>query len=165
MNSPPVWPFTTNESGFSPRLVESMIRDALSNTPVVCVLGARQSGKTALVKHMFPDRPYVDLDTFSEFVMASENPGSYIERLPDTVTIDEVQNVPNLIDPIRVSVDQNRRPGRFILTASINLHLIQDLSQALAGRMEIIDLHPLTESERSRSSGKFLIDLLNDWLK
>ncbi len=165
MNSPPVWPFTTNESEFSPRLVESMIRDALSNTPVVCVLGARQSGKTALVKHMFPGRPYVDMDTSSEFVMALEDPGSYIERLPDTVTIDEVQNVPNFIDPIRVSVDQNRRPGRFILTASVNLHLIQDLSQALAGRMEIIDLHPLTESEKFRSSGKFLIDLLNDWLK
>jgi len=76
-----------NENEFIPRRVESMIRDALSNTPVVCVLGARQSGKTALVKRMFPGRPYVNLDTYSEFVMASEDPGSYIERLPDSGTI------------------------------------------------------------------------------
>ena len=154
-----------NENKFFPRLVESMIRDAISDTPVVCVLGARQCGKTALVRHMFPDRPYVDLDTHSEFVMASEDPGSYIQRLPDTVTIDEVQQVPNLIGPIKVSVDQNRRPGRFILTGSVNLLLIPGLTQTLAGRMEIIDLHPLTESEKSRSSGKFLFDLLDDKLK
>lgn len=165
MNLPPVWPFTANESEFFPRLVESMIRDALSDTPVVCVLGARQCGKTALVKHMFPNRPYVDLDTYSEFVMASEDPGSYIERLPDSVTIDEVQKVPNLIGPIKVSVDQNRRPGRFILTGSVNLLLIPGLTQTLAGRMEIIDLHPLTESEKSRSGGNFLFDLFDDRLK
>lgn len=154
-----------NENKFFPRLAESMIRDAISDTPVVCVLGARQCGKTALVRHMFPDRPYVDLDTHSEFVMASEDPGSYIQRLPDTITIDEVQQVPNLIGPIKVSVDQNRRPGRFILTGSVNLLLIPGLTQTLAGRMEIIDLHPLTESEKSRSSGKFLFDLLDDRLK
>ncbi len=154
-----------NENKFFPRLVESMIRDAISDTPVVCVLGARQCGKTALVRHMFPDRPYVDLDTHSEFVMASEDPGSYIQRLPGTVTIDEVQKVPNLIGPIKVSVDQNRRPGRFILTGSVNLLLIPGLTQTLAGRMEIIDLHPLTESEKSRSSGNFLFDLLDERLK
>lgn len=154
-----------NENKFFPRLVESMIRDAISDTPVVCVLGARQCGKTALVRHMFPDRPYVDLDTHSEFVMASEDPGSYIQRLPETVTIDEVQQVPNLIGPIKVSVDQNRRPGRFILTGSVNLLLIPGLTQTLTGRMEIIDLHPLTESEKSISSGKFLFDLLDDGLK
>ena len=165
MNLPSVWPFAANENEFIPRLAESMIRDALSNTPVVCVLGAGQSGKSALVKHMFPNRPYVDLDTSSEFMMASEDPSSYIERLPDTVTIDEVQKVPSLIDSIKVSVDQNRRPGRFILTASVNLNLIPDPSQALAGRMEIIDLHPLTESEKSRSGGKFLFDLLDDRLQ
>lgn len=165
MNFPPVWPFVANESEFFPRLVESMIRDALADTPVVCVLGARQCGKTALVKHMFPDRPYVDLDTYSEFVMASEDPGSYIERLPDSVTIDEVQKVPNLIGPIKVSVDQNRRPGRFILTGSVNLLLIPGLTQTLAGRMEIIDLYPLTESEKSKSGGNFLYDLFDDRLK
>ncbi len=165
MNFPPVWPFVANESEFFPRLVESMIRDALADTPVVCVLGARQCGKTALVKHMFPDRPYVDLDTYSEFLMASEDPGSYIERLPDSVTIDEVQKVPNLIGPIKVSVDQNRRPGRFILTGSVNLLLIPGLTQTLAGRMEIIDLYPLTESEKSRSVGNFLYDLFDDRLK
>ncbi len=155
----------TNENKFFPRLVESMIRDAISDTPVVCVLGARQCGKTALVRHLFPDRPYVDLDTHSEFVVASEDPSSYIQRLPDTVTIDEVQKVPNLIGPIKVSVDQNRQPGRFILTGSVNLLLIPGLTQTLAGRMEIIDLHPLTESEKSRSSGNFLFDLLDDRLK
>ena len=165
MNSPPVWPFTANESEFFPRLVESMIRDALSDTPVVCVLGATQSGKTALVKHMFPGRPYVDLDTYSEFLMASEDPGSYIERLPDSVTIHEVQKVPNLIGPIKVSVDQNRRPGRFILTGSVNLHLIPGLKQTLAGIMETINLHPLTESEKSKSSGNILFELFDDRLK
>ncbi len=132
----------------------------MMDTPVVCVLGARQCGKTSLIRHMFAERPYVDLDNYSEFLMASEDPDEYIQRLPDHVSIDEVQKVPELIGPIRVSVDQNRQSGRFILTGSVNLLLIPRLTQTLAGRMEIIDLQPLTESEKCESNGSFLLDLL-----
>ncbi len=132
----------------------------MPDTPVVCVLGARQCGKTSLIRHMFAERPYVDLDNYSEFLMASEDPDEYIQRLPDHVSIDEVQKVPELIGPIRVSVDQNRQSGRFILTGSVNLLLIPRLTQTLAGRMEIIDLQPLTESEKCESNGSFLLDLL-----
>ncbi len=149
-----------NEYEFLPRLMASRIRDAMLDTPVVCVLGARQCGKTSLIRHMFAERPFVDLDKHSEFLMASEDPDEYIRRLPDRVSIDEVQKVPELIGPIRVCVDQNRRPGQFILTGSVNLLLIPRLTQTLAGRMEIIDLQPLTESEKCKSDGGFLLDLL-----
>ena len=150
---------------FHPRRIESVIREGLSDTPIVCLLGPRQCGKSTLVENMFPNRAYVSLDIHREFLLASEDPDGFISRLPDVVTIDEVQRVPELINAIKYSVDRDRRPGRFLLTGSVNLLLVPRLTETLAGRMEIIELQPLSESEKSHSSGDFLSDLLENNLK
>ena len=150
---------------FIPRLITSAIQEALSDTPVVCLLGPRQSGKTTLVQHHFPDRPYTSLDSKNSYFLASTDPEGFINRYPGQVTIDEVQKVPELLTAIKLSVDQNRKPGRYLLTGSANLLLLPYVTESLAGRMEIIQLHPLSEAEKSQAPGQFVYDLINGKLK
>lgn len=148
-----------------PRLIAPVIHQVLSDTPVVCLLGPRQSGKTTLVKSLFPHRPYVSMDDSFDFESASDDPAGFIDEYPDQLTIDEVQAVPALISAIKVSVDQDRRPGRFLLTGSANLLSIPGIAESLAGRMEIIELQPLSEAEKNRRGGKFLLELIRDNLE
>jgi predicted AAA+ superfamily ATPase len=128
----------------------------LEDTPVVAVLGPRQVGKSTLVRELAPDRPFYDLDVAAFGETATADPAGFLEGLPAVVTLDEVQRVPELLRAIKVSVDRDRRPGRFLLTGSANLLLLPHLSDSLAGRMEVIHLHPLTEAEKERAPGRFL---------
>jgi predicted AAA+ superfamily ATPase len=80
--------------------------------------------------------------------------------LPGIVTLDEIQRVPALLPAIKMSVDRDRRSGRFLLTGSANLLLLPTVSESLAGRMEVVRLHPLTEAEKARQPGRFLAHLL-----
>ena len=143
-----------------PRLITPIIHDVLSDTPVLCLLGPRQSGKTTLVKSLFPSRPYVSMDDPFDFESASDYSVGFLDGYPDQLTIDEVQIVPALIPAIKVSVDRDRRPGRFLLTGSANLLSIPSITESLTGRMEIIELQPLSEAEKFRGNGKFLLDLI-----
>ena len=136
--------------------MQAAVETALADTPVVCVLGARQVGKSTLVKHMAPGREYMDLDWEPFAGTAREDPAGFIQGLPLEVTLDEVQRVPELMRAIKVEVDRNRAPGRFLLTGSANLLLLPQLTDSLAGRMEIIRLHPLAESEKEGNPGGFL---------
>ena len=144
-----------------PRSLEPVIREALADTPVVCLLGPRQCGKTTLVQQLAPDRAYVSLDEQNYHQTALADPAGFVASLPDTVTLDEVQRAPELLPAIKRAVDQDRRPGRFVLTGSANLLLVPTVTESLAGRMEMAQLHPLTESEKARAPGHFLSDLLN----
>ncbi len=144
-----------------PRSLEPVIREALADTPVVCVLGPRQSGKTTLVRQLAPERAYVSLDEHNYHQTALTDPAGFVASLPETVTLDEVQRAPALLPAIKHAVDQDRRPGRFVLTGSANLLLVPTVTESLAGRMEIAQLHPLTESEKARAPGRFLSDLIN----
>jgi predicted AAA+ superfamily ATPase len=132
------------------------ISTALADTPVVCLLGPRQSGKSTLVRHLRPDRAYFDLDDDDLATTAHMDPGGFVKALPPRVTLDEIQRVPELLRGIKISVDRQREPGRFILTGSASLLLLPRASESLAGRMEILQLHPLTESEKERAPGSFL---------
>ncbi len=144
------------ESGFLPRNLQPVIEMALADTPVVCVLGARQVGKSTLVRRLAPDRHHVNLDEEPFAGTAKMDPAGFVNGLPEYVTLDEVQRVPELMPAIKVAVDSNRKPGRFLLTGSANLLLVPQLTESLAGRMEIIRLHPLAESEKNRRPGRFL---------
>ena len=144
-----------------PRSLEPVIREALADTPVVCVLGPRQSGKTTLVRQLAPERAYVSLDEHNYHQTALTDPAGFVASLPETVTLDEVQRAPALLPAIKHAVDRDRRPGRFVLTGSANLLLVPTVTESLAGRMEIAQLHPLTESEKARAPGRFLSDLIN----
>ena len=139
--------------------------EALADTPVVAILGARQVGKSTLARQLVPDRLFVDLDLPSARKAATADPEGFIDGLPPTVTLDEVQRVPELMLAIKVAVDRDRRPGRFLLTGSANMMLLPQLSDSLAGRMEVIRLHPLTEAEKDHTPGRFLETFLAGELK
>ena len=143
-----------------PRLLIPVIREAMTDTPVVCLLGPRQSGKTTLAQTLAPDRAFVSLDEKSYYKVATEDPVGFVASLPDAVTLDEVQRAPDLLPAIKRVVDRDRRSGRFLLTGSANLLLLPKVTESLAGRMEIAHLQPLTEAEKMRTPGRFLNDLL-----
>lgn len=148
-----------------PRSLAPVLREALADTPAVCLLGPRQSGKTTLVQQLAPDRAFVSLDEHNYYQTAGADPDGFVASLPEAVTLDEVQRVPVLLSAIKRAVDRARCPGRFLLTGSANLLLVPTVTESLAGRMEMAQLYPLTESEKMRQPGCFLSDLLNGALK
>lgn len=148
-----------------PRHLAPVVHAALADTPVVCVLGPRQSGKTTLVRQLAPDRAYFSLDDDRYQRAAADDPIGFVASLPRQATLDEVQRAPSLLPAIKLAVDRDRRPGRLLLTGSANLLLLPSVTESLAGRMEIVELHPLTEAEKERSPGRFLADLLSGTLK
>ena len=147
------------------RSLTPVLGEALADTPVVCLIGPRQSGKTTLVQQLASGRDFVSLDEYNYYRNAGADPDGFVASLPEAVTLDEVQRVPELLPAIKRRVDQNRRPGRFLLTGSANLLLVPTVTESLAGRMEMAQLHPLTESEKERRPGRFLGDLLNGALE
>jgi uncharacterized protein len=147
------------------RSIAIVLGESLADTPVVCLLGPRQSGKTTLAQMVAPERAYISFDDQNYFHTAKEDPVGFIESLPAYVTLDEIQRVPELLPAIKLSVDRDRRAGRFLLTGSANLLLLPRVAESLAGRMEIIQLQPLSESEKERKSGAFLQEFLEGHLK
>jgi hypothetical protein len=142
------------------RHLEAALAEALQDTPVVCILGPRQSGKSTLAQHAAPKRAYVSLDDPGNYLSATTDPTGFVGELPEYVTIDEVQRVPELTLAIKQSVDANRKPGRFLLTGSANLLQLPRLSDSLAGRMEWIELQPFSEAEKEGTAGQFLAQWL-----
>ena len=149
-----------DSSALYPRPLATVLHTALADTPVVCLTGPRQSGKTTLVRALMPERPYFSLDHGPYLAAAKADPAGFVAALPREVTIDEVQRAPELLPAIKLSVDLDRRPGRFVLTGSANLLLLPAVTESLAGRMEIARLMPLSEAEKERRRGLFLADLL-----
>lgn len=143
-----------------PRPMAIPLAEAMKDTPVICLLGPRQSGKSSLVRRAFPERAYVTFDDPALREAAAGDPAGFVAKLPDVVTLDEVQRAPGILPAIKMAVDAGRRPGRFLLTGSANLMLLPSVSESLAGRMEIVRLHPLTEAEKERKPGRFLHELL-----
>lgn len=143
-----------------PRPLRATVATALGDTPVVCVLGPRQVGKTTLVRQFEPEYGYTSLDDPATLAFAESDPTGFVAALPDPVILDEVQRAPELLRAIKLSVDNDRRPGRFLLTGSANLLLLPRLGDSLAGRMEVVELQPLSAAEQTRQPGAFLANLL-----
>ena len=130
------------------RIGEPQIRTALRDTRVVAISGPRQSGKTTLARRFAKQgRKYVTLDNQSTLAAAKSDPVAFIRGL-DRAVIDEVQRAPDLLLAIKQSVDEDRRPGRFLLTGSANLLTVKTIHESLAGRVEIVPLYPLGRSEQ-----------------
>ncbi len=123
---------------------------ALADTPVVLLHGARQAGKSTLAMELaagpHPAR-YLTLDDAAVLAAAKSDPAGFIAGLKGPVVLDEVQRAPELFLPMKLAVDRDRRPGRFLLTGSANVLLLPRLSEALAGRMEVLTLWPLSQGE------------------
>jgi predicted AAA+ superfamily ATPase len=147
------------------RFLQAALEEALSDTPVVCLLGARQTGKSTLAEVLAPDREYISLDDQNYLQAASSDPAGFVAQLPANVTLDEVQRVPELLLAIKRVVDSDRRAGRFLLTGSANLLQRPRLADSLAGRMECLFLQPFAEAEKAGASGQFLRRLLNGELQ
>src|SRR5436190_17631241 len=94
-----------------PRLLRPMLTEALADTPVVCLLGPRQCGKTTLARALAASRPYISLDEEAVLATARSDPAGFVAALPDQVVLDEVQRAPQLIRAIKADVDRDRRPG------------------------------------------------------
>lgn len=142
-------------SDLYPRLLDSRIHEALGDTPVVLINGPRQCGKTTLVKQHGQDIPYFTLDDDNLLTAVRADPTGFIKRM-DRAVIDEIQHAPELLRAIKLSIDQDRRPGRFLLTGSANLLAVPEVSDSLAGRMEILTLLPLMQAEIERRDNYFL---------
>jgi predicted AAA+ superfamily ATPase len=143
-------------SSLYPRLLRPRVDAALRDTPVVLLNGPRQAGKTTLVQQFAgARRRYLTLDDPATLLSAHEDPVGLVRGL-DRVVIDEVQRAPSLLLAIKRAVDQDRRPGRFLLTGSANLLLVPDVADSLAGRMETLALLPLAGCEIHRGKGRWL---------
>jgi len=136
---------------------------ALKDTPVVLVIGARQTGKSTLVKLLSSTRPPMHELTFDDLTTlhaAQRDPQGFISGLSGTVVIDEIQRVPEVLLPIKAAVDRDRQAGRFLLTGSANVLLLPRLADTLAGRMEVVQLRPLSQGELAGAEEHFLTRLL-----
>ena len=145
------------------RFTEEILREALRDTPVVLVHGSRQCGKTTLAKTVGQQLGYhyLSFDDDNQLHAARADPVGFVQSLPEKTILDEVQRTPELFLSIKSSVDQNRNPGRFILTGSANILLLPQLADSLAGRMQIIHLRPLAQSELAGQKPEFLRQLFN----
>ena len=120
------------------RSIESQLKDAVRTHPVVTVFGPRQSGKTTLVRHVFGEYEYVNLENPKERRLAADDPEGFFSLHREPMVIDEVQRVPELLSWIQVRVDESGRKGAFILTGSHQPLLREKISQSLAGRTALV---------------------------
>jgi len=144
-------------ASFYPRLIENRLAEAMADTPVVLLAGPRQAGKTTLVRQIAALRGlrYLSLDDEVTLLAARDDSAGMIRSL-DVAVIDEVQRAPQLLLAIKKSVDEDRRPGRFLLTGSANLMMLPAVADSLAGRMETLTLLPLCQSEIRRAKTNWL---------
>lgn len=183
---------------FFPRHVEPRLAEALEDSPVVLIHGPRQCGKTTLAQYTYApaylrvgdgrllvgedtylrvgtsreprEYTYISFDDMLTRNGARDDPVGFVADLPERVILDEVQFVPELFSAIKLAIDRRRTPGRFILTGSTNVLLLPQLSESLAGRLEIVRLHPLSQLEltgrgapsEGGADGGFLAALLDD---
>lgn len=140
-----------------PRQIEPRVAEALLDTPVVLLAGPRQAGKTTLVRQFAAQQElrYLILDDELTLLSAREDPVGLIRSL-DRAVIDEIQRAPQLLLAIKKSVDEDRRPGRFLLIGSANLMTLPTVADSLAGRMETLSLLPLSQSELEGRSGNWI---------
>jgi predicted AAA+ superfamily ATPase len=134
------------------RLLQPRLLDLATRYPVLTLTGPRQSGKTTLSRMAFPGHPYVSLENPAQREFAEEDPVGFFARYREGAVIDEVQRVPRLVSYLQGLVDADPRPGRFLLTGSQNLALVDALTQSLAGRTTLTVLLPLSLAEIRRFS-------------
>jgi predicted AAA+ superfamily ATPase len=130
-----------------PRQAAPVLERLARGYPLVAVTGPRQSGKTTLVREVFRDKPYVSLEDLDEREFAESDPRGFLERFTDGAVLDEVQRCPPLFSFLQTRVDEDRRPGLFVLTGSQQFGLLSSVTQTLAGRIAVVPLLPFSLGE------------------
>jgi predicted AAA+ superfamily ATPase len=144
------------ESSWFPRFAAAAVESALADTRIVVVEGARQVGKSTLVERILSNRAgarFLTLDDPDVLAAARSDPVTFV-RHEGLLAIDEIQRAPELLLPIKARVDRDRRPGRFLLTGSAHVLALPRLADTLTGRVELVELWPLSQGEiRRRAEG------------
>jgi predicted AAA+ superfamily ATPase len=138
---------------------------ALSDNPVVLINGARQVGKSTLVQQLIesshPAR-YLTFDNAAVLAAARLDPTGFLAGIDGPVVLDEIQRAPDLFPALKAEVDRKRQPGRYLLTGSADVLLLPQVSESLAGRMEILTLWPLSQGEIDGVSEGFIDALFGE---
>lgn len=156
-----------SENTLYPRYLMPRVIEALSDSPVALIHGPRQCGKTTLAR-LVGDKAgfsYLSFDDDVQRASAQADPVGYVAELPARVILDEVQRVPEIFTSLKAAVDTRREPGRFILTGSANVLLVPKLADSLAGRMDLLRLHPLAQVELAGEDSHFLSRLFTKGFK
>ncbi|MFT4241181.1 MAG: ATP-binding protein [Acidovorax sp.] len=143
-----------------PRTLGTTLRRLAGVFPVVAITGPRQSGKTTLARAEFAGKPYVSLENPAELAFAREDPKGFLARFPDGAIFDEAQRWPELFSWLQGLVDEDRRPGRFVLTGSQQFGLLAGITQSLAGRVAVTQLLPLSLAELGAGGAGVTLDRL-----
>jgi predicted AAA+ superfamily ATPase len=152
---------------FSRNLAENL-QSALSDNPVVLLIGARQVGKSTLVQNLQNKNyqpQYITFDDPTVLAAAGSNPTAFLDGLTMPVIFDEIQRAPELFLPIKAAVDRNRRAGAFLLTGSANVLTLPKVADSLAGRMELLTLRPLSQGEIEGQKENFIDAVFADEFK
>lgn len=131
------------------RKIEKKIKELAKGFPIISIVGPRQSGKTTLAKHAFPNHEYVSLENSLNHERAMSDPIGFLEQYKSGVIIDEAQKAPILFSHLQEIVDTNKKMGAYILTGSQNFLLLESITQSLAGRAAILQLLPFSREEIS----------------
>ena len=147
---------------YIPRRLESVIKEAVQYFSVISVTGPRQSGKSTMLKHLFPELPKYSMKDLHVRAFAEQDPVAFLNQHKDGMFIDEVQKVPVLLDYIQGIVDDDPS-RRFVLTGSSNLELLQGLTESLPGRAGVYELLPMSMEETAdqiadKSTNQLLYD-------
>jgi predicted AAA+ superfamily ATPase len=129
------------------RDIEATLVKYASQFKAVAITGPRQSGKTTLARMVFPDKDYVSLEDPDYRMMAVEDPRRFLERYKNGCILDEAQRAPQLFSYLQGMLDSSRQSGRFIITGSQQLGMMQQITQSLAGRVAPLSLLPFSKAE------------------
>lgn len=142
------------------RSADTILKEAMSISPIVLISGARQVGKSTLSLTLKND--YRVFDNLSERESALNDPIGYISSLPKPITLDEIQKVPQILEGIKIDVDKDRKNGNFLLTGSANVLDMKKTKDTLAGRIIEIQMWPFSQKELNDKADDNIIDLLFD---
>jgi predicted AAA+ superfamily ATPase len=147
-------------SHYVQRHLEKQLWEYVQQFPVVLLLGARQVGKTTFLSHELDQWTHLDLEDPGTADRIRSDPALFLRDHPDQVWFDEAHRCPSLFPALRVAIDRDRRPGRYVLSGSATGQLITDVSESLAGRTGVLQLHPLSLAERMERVPSQLIQCL-----
>ncbi|CAN5894471.1 ATP-binding protein [soil metagenome] len=148
------------------RDASALVRELAAQRPVLLVTGARQTGKTSLLQHLFPKHHYVSLDLPITAAEADESGEDFLNRHPAPLILDEVQFAPRLLHHVKARVDADRKAsGQYLITGSQNFSVMAGVTETLAGRVSLLHLHSLSLNELERGTGlKAEGPQLLDWM-
>ncbi|MEP6760481.1 MAG: ATP-binding protein [Sporichthyaceae bacterium] len=153
---------TERLQGMRPRFARQQVEETLEDTPITVIQGARQVGKSTLVREMVANRDstVLSLDATAAYNAARADPDGFVRQSDGLLVIDEVQRVPELVRAMKDAVEEDRRPGRFLVTGSADLLQLPGTQESLAGRAETIALYGLSQGELTGHREDFLDRLM-----